>query len=612
MKSYCDMRSTLSFFLSFFCIFTYAQNNYTNELEEIVLNGNFSKPLNSGYSIVTISDSILKSTYQSFGNLLQNTSNLYFKQNGNGMVSSISLRGTGASRTGVYWNGISINSSLNGQTDFNTLFANGFDNVAIRRGGGSVLLGSGAIGGAINLSDQILFNSEINGNILFGFGSYTTGNTQLTGKISTDKLYAKISIGAFASKNDYPFLGTNLKNENGELKNYNFNGVFAYKLDKKNTINFYSTIFDSDRNTSRTLTASSDAKLLDFNSRFLLDWKHLANRFTSSFKLAYLYEKNTYFFNKEQAEFSESLSKKFIGKYDFTYFLNKNISFNAGTELDNINGKGTNIQKTVQNDFTTYLLFHHTPISKVNYNISIRKGFSNQYEIPFIFAIDFNIDLLTNLNIKGNYATNYRLPTINDLYWQPGGNPNLIPETSSTTELGLVYTKAIFEFNITTFLITSKDLIQWQPISPDIWQPINIQDVRNYGLEFAAAIQKKIDLHEIDFKVQYDFVKAIDQNLNKQLIYVPNHKANAIFTYKYKKWGFYYNLQYTGKVYITTSNTQSLNAYTLSNISVNRSLLKNKLQLAFKVNNLFNENYQSVAYRPMPNRNFTLNIHLII
>ena len=606
------MRYLLSFFLTFICVLTHAQNDYSNELDEIVLRGSFSPTLNSGYTLETISDSILKSSYQSLGSLLQNTSNLYFKQNGNGMVSSISLRGTGASRTGVYWNGLAINSSLNGQTDFNTLFANGFDNVIIRKGGGSVLLGSGAIGGAIDLSDKILFNSEKGGNILFGFGSYTTLNTQLTGKISTDKLYAKISFGAFGSKNDYQYLGTNIKNENGELKNYNFNGVFAYQLNDKNTLNFYTTVFDSDRNTPGTLTSSSNAKLLDFNNRFLLDWKHLANRFTSSFKLAYLYEKNTYFFDQDQSEFSESLSKKFIGKYDFTYFLNKSISLNAGTQLDNINGSGTNIQKTTQNDFTTYVLFHHEPISKINYNVSIRKGFSNQYEIPFIFAIDFNIDLLSNLKLKGNYATNYRLPTINDLYWVPGGNLDLIPETSSTFELGLVYSKSIFEFSLTSFLIESDNLIQWQPISNDIWQPINIQDARNYGLEFAAILSKQINVHKIDFTFQYDYVSATDQTLNKQLIYVPNHKANSIFSYKYRKWGFNYNLQYTGKVYITTSNTQSLDAYTLSNISVNRSLFNDKLRLAFRANNLFNEYYQSVAYRPMPNRNFTLIINLII
>lgn len=612
MKSCCDMRYIFSFYFSLICALAFTQNDHINELSEIVLRGNFSPTLNDGYSIETISDSILKSTYQSFGNLLQNNSNLYFKQNGSGMVSSISLRGTGASRTGVYWNGIPINSSLNGQTDFNTLYSNGFDNVEIRRGGGSVLLGSGAIGGAINLSDQILFDSDKNGYLLLGIGSYTTLNGQFTGKFSTDKIYTKISFGAFGSKNDYPYLGTNIKNENGELKNYNFNGVFAYKLSEKNTINFHTTIFDSDRNTSRTLTASSKAKLLDFNNRFLLDWTNLGNRFTSSLKAVYLYEKNTYYFDREQPDFSESISKKFIGKYDFTYFADSRISLNAGVQFDDIKGQGTNIQETVQNDFTSYFLFHHEPISQINYNVSIRKGYSNQYEIPFIYAIDFKYDILNNLILKGNYSTNYRLPTINDLYWEPGGNPDLIPETSNTIELGLAYTPTFFEFNLTTFLIKSNNLIQWQPISNDLWNPLNIQSSKNYGMECLARFQKRIRVHKVDFKLQYDFVHAIDETLNKQLIYVPNHKANFIFLYQYKKWGFAYNLQYTGKVYITTSNTQSLNAYTLSNISLNRSLLKNKLQLAFKVNNLFNEKYQSVAFRPMPNRNFTFNINLII
>ncbi len=388
--------------------------------------------------------------------------------------------------------------------------------------------------------------------------------------------------------------------------------MFAYKLNKKNIINFYTSIFDSDRNTSRTLTALSNAKLLDFNSRFLIDWKFHGNRFTTSLKAAHLYEKNKYFINKDQSDFSESLSKKFIGKYDFTYFLNNDIFFNAGVQLDKTKGEGSNISESIQNDFSSYLLFHHEPISWVNYNLSIRKGFSNNYEIPFIYAIDFKIDLPKNLVLKANYSTNYRLPTINDLYWEPGGNPDLNPETNSTAELGLAYIISDFEINITTFLIKSNNLIQWQPISNDLWHPVNIQNSKNYGVEMYATFQKKFRVQQIDFKIQYDYVRAIDESLNKQLIYVPNNKANFIFYYKYKKWGFIYNLQFTGEVYTTTSNTQSLNSYTLSNISVNRSFFKNKLQLAFKVNNLFNKKYQSVAYRPMPNRNFTLNINLII
>ena len=170
------------------------------------------------------------------------------------------------------------------------------------------------------------------------------------------------------------------KNENGELQNFNLNGVFGVKLGSKNSLNFYSTFFDSDRNSSGTITSSSTAKLLDKNSRFLLDWKYLANRFTSSAKASYLLENNTYFYDKNQTESSENTSKRFIGKYDFTYFLKDAISFNAGAQYDHIQGFGTNIKSTTQNDFTSYFLFQHEPKSSIKYNLSVRKGFSSAYE----------------------------------------------------------------------------------------------------------------------------------------------------------------------------------------------------------------------------------------
>ena len=606
------MRLSITTFLLFFCLLGFSQTDETTELEEIILKGNFSKSINIGHTVESISDSILRSDYESLGNLLQNNSNLYFKQNGNGMVSSISLRGTGAARTAVYWNGIPINSNLNGQTDFNTLFANGFDRIRIRKGGGSVLLGNGAIGGAINLSDQIIFMPLRDLEVLLGLGSYSTLNGQATARLSTERFYGKISLGGYKSENDYPYLGTSQKNENGELQNFNLNGVFGVKLGSKNSLNFYSTFFDSDRNSSGTTTSSSTAKLLDKNSRFLLDWKYLANRFTSSAKASYLLENNTYFYDKNQTESSENTSKRFIGKYDFTYFLKDAISFNAGAQYDHIQGFGTNIKSTTQNDFTSYFLFQHKPKSSIKYNLSVRKGFSSAYEIPLIYGIDVKFSLPKKILLRGSYATNYRLPTFNDLYWEPGGNTDLIPETSKTAEVGISYHTSLYSLNATSFFIQSKNLIQWQPITSDVWEPINIQSAKNYGLELSAVLKKTINLHILNLKAQYDFVKAIDENLDKQLIYVPNHKGNVIFTYQIAKWNFGYNYQYTGKIYTTTSNSQTLDAYNLSSLFFKRQLFKDKIIVALNINNIFNEKYQSVAYRPMPNRNFTLNIKLLI
>lgn len=181
--------SIFLFFLGSGLIFS--QNDSINKLDEIILRGNFSPVMNSGYKVSVLTDSLLNRSYKSLGNLLQEQANFYFKQNGNGMVSSISLRGTAASQTGVYWNGIEINSALNGQTDFNTLQANSFDELEIRKGGGSVLFGNGAIGGAINLKNNVSFQPDARGEVLLGAGSYETYFSQLNGLFSTDRIYIK-------------------------------------------------------------------------------------------------------------------------------------------------------------------------------------------------------------------------------------------------------------------------------------------------------------------------------------------------------------------------------------------------------------------------------------
>jgi iron complex outermembrane receptor protein len=604
------MKKILTLFSIFIVNFCFAQVDSVNHLEEIVLKGSFSPVLNSGYHVEIIKDSIVENENQSLGNLLQNQVNLYFKQNGNGMVSSIALRGSNASQTGVYWNGISINSSLNGQTDFNTLTANSFEEVEIRKGGGSVLLGSGAVGGAINLKDRIAFYDKKELKVNIGMGSYDTYSLQTKAVISTDNLFAKIAFGATSSANDYPYLGTDLKNENGSFKNYNFNAVFGYKFDDKNQIHANALLYDNERNNSRTLTTQSSAKLLNTDSRFLLDWKNLGNKYSSSFKLAYLKEDFTYFFDKNSANSSEGNSNNFIAKEDFTYFLNTDIFLTTGLEFKNQTGSGTNIENVEQNDFTAYLLLHHQPTQNLSYNASIRKGASSAYQIPFIYSLDVRYNLFEKYVFKANYATNYRLPTFNDLYWEPGGNPDLNAEKSNSAEISFGMIQKDFEINVTSFYIQSKDMIQWQPLNAAIWQPVNVQDVTNYGVEFSAFAEKRFDRHIFQFKAQYDYTISDDKGLDKQLIYVPNHKANGIINYQIKDWNFNYNLQYTGEVFITTNNSQTLDAYWLSNCSVSKKILKNKMKIAFSVNNIFNENYESVAYRPMPNRNFLINLNL--
>ena len=601
------MKYTIVFF--FIGAIAFAQTDTIHLLEEVKLYGNFSPQINSGYQVEILTDSVLNIRQQSLGNLLQNQANLYFKQYGNGMVSSISLRGSGASHTGVYWNGIAINSSLNGQTDFNTFSANGYNQIEIRKGGGGILFGSGAIGGAINLRDQIIFKDKFQTQINLGIGSYTTQKGLVSSRYSNQQVYAKIVLEGNQSDNDYPYLGTDLHNDNGAYKNYHLKGVFAYKINENNQLQLFATKNDNDRNLSRTLTATNNSKLTNIENRVLINWKNFGQTYNSSLKLAYLNEEYHFYFNKESTNYSFGRSNNFILKYDFKYFIKNTLSLHSGLENNYSTAKGTNIEKKERNNMEAYALLHHQPIEQLHYNISVRKGFSTVYEIPLIYAVDIKYKLLPKLNIKANFSTNFRLPTYNDLFWSPGGNPDLLAETSRSGELGFNYHHKKWDLSLTSYISKSENLIQWRPETPSFWRPINVQDVESYGLEFDTKLQQNFGSHAFEIQSRYAYTIATDKTLDKQLIYVPIHKANASLNYNFKSFTINFTELFNGKVFTTTSNTQTVNAYWLSNLEIYKSFLKQQLTIGVLVNNIWNTAYQSVAYRPMPNRNFEFNIN---
>ena len=110
----------------------------------------------AGSSLVVL-DSSLKSNERSrhLGEVLSMQLPIYFRNYGNGMLSSISMRGTSPQHTAVLWNGLNINSFSLGQADFSILPVAAFDEVKIHEGAGSARFGSGAFGGTVLLNSAL-------------------------------------------------------------------------------------------------------------------------------------------------------------------------------------------------------------------------------------------------------------------------------------------------------------------------------------------------------------------------------------------------------------------------------------------------------------------------
>lgn len=594
-------------FLLLLCQFIAAQSDSIIKLKEVVISDTQLRDFSNTQSVQKLSDSVISRNSPSLTSLLNYNTVIYFKENGLGMVSSPSFRGTTAQQTAVIWNGININSQLLGQTDFNVLNTRDFTSISVKAGGGSVVYGSSAIGGSIHLNNDLTFGNQFKNSLRFDYGSFNTIGTHYNLKAGTDKISTNVSISRNSSDNDYEYPGTDTKNENGQYYNTSMNLAFAYKLNSKNILRFYSYLFDSERHFSGTLAAPSKSKYQDTNMRNMLEWTGYYNRFTSRLKTAYLYEKYKYFENYKNDFFTFGNVKTFIARYDLTYDVSSSIKLNSIVDYTQNNGDGSDIINKKRNIGSGSLLMKHSVSTKFQYELGIRKEITDTYDSPLLFSLGTNFAVADFYAIKLNGSRNFRMPTYNDLYWSGSGNPELNPETSYQAEIGNV-----FKFNNTTLTVTGyyiklRDMLRWIPSKDGVWRPENVGRVNTYGIESILNWHKKIGSGELEFNGTYAYTVSREDGKNEQLIYVPFHKATASLAYGWKNVSIYYRHLFNGEVFTTSDNEYKIDPFNVSSVGAEYSFkILSGLNLGFQVNNLWNEEYQNVDVRPMPGRNYNM------
>ena len=523
---------------------------------------------------------------------------IYFKKYGNGGLSTISLRGTDASHTNVYWNGVNLNSNLNGQTDFSTLRFNAASSFVSEKS----FLTSDAIGGNIILSNYISFydNSEILAS--FGLGSFNTYESTLQGKYATDKWYTSLSFSKIQSENDYAYYNTNIKNDNASYITQNVAATLAYKINSKQQLKLQLLGMLTDRNTARTLSSNNNAHLELKNNVALLNWQYKDDKQEHDVLCSIKDEKSNYQFDKAFDLHSKHQATQYTVSYIPKFIINKQQALTFYLANETIQAIGDNILEAKTNLFKSKIHYQYDN-DNFEYSLALGKDFSSDYDVPFLYNASASYKA-ADFKFSTAISSNYRLPTFNDLYWNPGGNPNLKSEHSLNAELNINYSKNRFNNKLTFFIINSKDLIKWRPVSGMIWSPINVQRAQNYGLEYFVSYR----ITNFMAKFNYSFTKAVDLDLDEQLTYVPYHQARLNLKYsKVDKYAVSLLTAYTGKVFITTSNTQELPAYLTTDLSFSYHINK-PLQVRLELNNIFNTKYMAYADRPMPIRNFKIQV----
>lgn len=606
----------------------YAQTSMDSiyETDIVHIKGYRYEDFSAGSKSITIDSTYLKQNPGSLADVISNQSSAYIKTYGVSSLASISIRGGSASQTQTTMNGMIMNSPTTGQVDYSTIPSFIFNNLRLQYGSQVSLMGSGAIGGSIHVSNDADFVKRKQLTISYQHASFGSMLPILSVRVgdSLQQLY----VAAYykkATNNIYYFNQNERKQLNhAEQKQAGVYVDYSRRV-KNHTFKYWLWYQQFDKKIPGTLSSPfSDAQQYDRNWKQGLQWMYAKRRSVVQSKIGYQSDKMIY--QSDTANINSIINSQLIqAELEYRFQLNSNISFLTGTQIIFQQANSDNFtESSIHQNKIGFFLSSNIKLfdKKVSIVPSIRKERVNTW-IPVTPSLGIDYNMHSAIKLHGLVSYNYRIPSLNDLYWNPGGNASLKPENGWGYEAGATFEKKFnnitFYQDFTAYTRTIKDWILWTP-SNGIWTPENIQQVWSRGVESETRMIVPIENFTIQFRNSFAYTKSTnesdlsvtDERKGKQLIYVPIFKNSFTTSVSLKKLnvGVIYN--YTSWSFITSDNSNYLNPYHLfdSYAAFNFNLLKSKSTVSInaRINNILNTTYQVVASRPMPLRNYQLTL----
>ena len=605
----------------------------------------------------------------SIADVLTFNSSIFVKSYGRATLSTVAFRGTSPSHTQVTWNGMRINNPMLGMTDFSMIPSYFIDDASLLHGTSSVSETGGGLGGAVKLSTKPAQREGFGLQYVQGVGSFKTFDEFLRLTYGNKKWQLSTRAVYSSSPNEYKYRNHD-KKENIYDDNHNIIGQY-YPIERNRSGSFkdlhilqeaYYNTGNGDRfglsawyiNSNRELpmlttdygeAAEFDNRQRENTIRGVLSWDHMRSNWKVATKVGYIHTWMAYDYKRDagngvMTSMTRSRSKvnTFYGQADGEYYLDKwlfTASLSAHQHLVESRDKNIILQQGDKAiigydkgriELSGSLSAKWRPTERVGVSVVLREEMFGTEWTPFIPAlfVDGVLSKRGNIVAKASVSRNYRFPTLNDLYFLPGGNPDLKKESGWTYDAGLSFgigndgyslsgSASWFDSHVDNWII-------WLPTTKGFFSPRNIKSVHAYGVELEAdlAVALSEDWH-LGLDGTFSWTPSInegepmspaDKSVGKQLPYVPEISATLTGELSFRTWSFLYKWCHYSERYTMSSNDLSLSGnlppYFMSNITLEKrfSLAWADLSLKSAVNNLFNEEYLSVLSRPMPGINF--------
>lgn len=620
--------------LAFLTLNSRAQLSDSIPLKEVTILGNRSDYFNSGSKIIK-ADSLSLAHFlnNNLASFLAQDNSIFIKSYGQGSLATSSIRGAGAAHTAVLWNGFNISSPMLGQLDLSLIPLSFIDDAAIQYGGTGTLWGSGSVGGNILLNNNKKFDQGLTLGVSGTIASFGTWQQGVDATFSKKKWISSTHAFYRKADNDFSYYNTSLdipakqKQQHAALAQYGLMQENYFRISKRQKLNLHFWFQDNNRQIPpNMLQPLSRASQHDRSYRISSEWQHTSEK-TIFFLRSGAFKDFLDYGDSLTDVSSKSESLNWISEGEARISLHPSHILNAGIN-NTFSTAFTDAYKTDRSLNRTALFSSYSYTSgnrKLKATASVRQEFVKQKNIPLVWSAGSEWLFLKHFTLRGSINKIFRLPTLNDLYWIPGGNSKLLPESGYSEDAGL---KGVFSFgkiqfsaDLTVFNRNIENWITWLPGGGGTWSPRNIASVWSRGMETRCELKTTIKKLICKLGISTNYVVSTnekaktedDESVGRQLIYVPMYSGAANFTLLYKTFYLSYNHTYTGYRYTSSDNYEYLEPYQLGNFNFGYSFTFSKctLKLSGTINNAWNTRYEVISQQAMPLLNYQAGLSFI-
>ena len=483
------------------------------------------------------------------------------------------------------------------------------DRVEVLRGPASVLYGSNAMGGVINIVTRRMQEDGTKTHINIGGGSYGTLQTEATNQVKKGKFSSTVSASYNRSDGHRPDMGFEQYGGYAKL-GYDLNeywrawgDVNITHFNASNPGEIIDLLYDNDSRITRGMASAMIENHYERTSgalSFFYNWgRHKINDGyhageepqTSLFHSKDLMMGVSWY---QSAELYEG-NRLTVG-FDYQHFggesWNENIADGARTP---------GVDKK-QDEFAGYVDFRQNIGSWLSLNAGMRIDHHSHVGTELVPQGGLAFHLPKNAELKAMASKGFRNPTIREMYMFPPQNPDLKPERMMNYELS--FTQHLLDGSLTyganLYYIKGDNLIMTTQTDG---RPMNVNsgDIENWGAE--GNIAWRIN-RQWNVNANYSWV-----HMENPVISAPEHKLYAGADFRQGRWNISTGIQYIKGLY-TSVNPAATEDFILWNLRTSYRLCKYASLYVRRGENLLAQRYEIMAGYPMPKATFLGGINL--